>query len=152
MYLSDFSCKNVMLSLVKYGWYWYLYWNKIPQPTRVSRLGDSFISHIFEMISYFNFSICSWESPEYFMIRLMSSASASIFLAISRTFWFMPFSMPSAIPSYFAVSMEFLISRYANLLASYSLISWGVNLAISASSKSQSKTLSHNSFGRWVSL
>ena len=35
---------------------------------------------------------------------------------------------------------------------SYSLISCGVNLAISASSKRRSKTLSHSSFGRWVSL
>ena len=46
---------------------------------------DSVISKI---ISYFNFSICFWVSPEYFMIRLMSTPSASIFLAISRAFWF----------------------------------------------------------------
>lgn len=63
-----------------------------------------------------------------------------------------PISKPSARPSCFAVSIEFLISRYAFLLASYSLISCGVNLAISASSKRRSKTLSHSSFGRWVSL
>ena len=41
--------------------------------------------------------------------------------------WFMPFSMPNSIPSAspscFAVSMEFLISLYAFLLASYSRIS-----------------------------
>ena len=53
---------------------------------------------------------------------------ASIFLAISRLL----FSMPSAIPSRLAVSTEFLMSRYAILLVSYSLISCGVNLAISA--------------------
>ena len=40
--------------------------------------------------------------------------------------------MPSAIPSRLAVSTEFLMSRYAFLLASYSLISCGENLAISA--------------------
>ena len=38
-----------------------------------------------------------------------------------------------------AVSTEFLMSRYAILLVSYSLISCGVNLAISASSKRRSK-------------
>ena len=48
--------------------------------------------------------------------------------------------------------LTFLMSRYAILLVSYSLISCGVNLAISASSKRRSKTLSHSSLGRWVSL
>ena len=59
------------------------------------------------------FSICSWVSPEYFLIRLMSTPSASMFLAISKAFSFLP--------SCFAVSIEFLISRYAILLASYVL-------------------------------
>ena len=91
-------------------------------------MGDFCLSVTSKIISYFNFSICSWVRPEYFMIRLMSTPSASIFLAISRAFWFMPFSIPNSIPSArpsclpscFAVSMEFLISRYAILLASYS--------------------------------
>ena len=68
---------------------------------------------IFYSISYFIFSICSWVSPEYFLIRLMSTPSASMFLAISKAFSFLP--------SCFAVSIEFLISRYAILLASYVL-------------------------------
>ena len=63
--------------------------------------------------SYYIFSICSWDSPEYFLIRLMSTPSASMFLAISKAFSFLP--------SCFAVSIAFLISRYAILLASYVL-------------------------------
>ena len=68
---------------------------------------------IFYSISYFIFSICYLVSPEYFLIRLMSTPSASMFLAISKAFSFLP--------SCFAVSIEFLISRYAILLASYVL-------------------------------
>ena len=71
------------------------------------------IFFFFYSISYFIFSICSWVRPEYFLIRLMSTPSASMFLAISKAFSFLP--------SCFAVSIEFLISRYAILLASYVL-------------------------------
>ena len=71
------------------------------------------IFFFFYSISYFIFSICSWVRPEYFLIRLMSTPSASMFLAISKAFSFLP--------SCFAVSIAFLISRYAILLASYVL-------------------------------
>ena len=99
-------------------------------------------------ISAFSCCISSADSPVISITVASSMPFVSIFLAISWLF----FSIPSAIPSCLAVSTEFLMSRYAILLASYSLNSCGVNLAISASSKRRSKTLSHNSLGRWVSL
>ena len=43
----------------------------------------------FYSISYFIFSICSWVRPEYFLIRLMPTPSASMFLAISKAFSFL---------------------------------------------------------------
>ena len=66
------------------------------------------IFFFFYSISYFIFSICSWVRPEYFLIRFMSTPSASMFLAISKAFSFLP--------SCFAVSIEFLISRYPSYL------------------------------------
>ena len=38
-------------------------------------MGDFCLSINSKVISYFQFSICSWVSPEYFMIRLMSTPS-----------------------------------------------------------------------------
>ena len=105
-------------------------------------------------ISAFSSFISSAVSPVISMIDASSIPFASIFLAISRLRRFMPsalpssqpcfipFSMPISIPSRLAVSTEFLMSRYAILLVSYSLISCGVNLAISASSKRRSKSVS----------
>ena len=76
-------------------------------------------------ISAFSCCISSADSPVISITVASSMPFVSIFLAISRLF----FSIPSAIPSRLAVSTEFLMSRYAILLASYSLNSCGVYLS-----------------------
>ena len=113
-----------ILMIVKNNYYWM-------EEERKKVSEELPVSYDIQFIFYFNLSICSWVRPEYFMIRLMSTPSASIVLAISRLLSFLPFfipnsipsASPSCLPSCFAVSMEFLISLYAFLLASYSRIS-----------------------------
>ena len=116
----------------------------------------------FQVYNTYPFSCCNSlsDNPVISITVATSIPFASIFLAISRLRWFIPFSIPfsipsaspSSFPSLLAVSIEFLMSRYAILLASYSRCSCGVNFAISASSKRRSNTLSHKALGRCVSL
>ena len=62
-------------------------------------------------ISAFSSCISSADSPVISKTVASFIPFASIFLAISKFRWVMPFSMPSAIPSRLAVSTEFLMSR-----------------------------------------
>ena len=51
-FVLQFSAERMWCpSRIKYGCYWYLYKNKIPQPTRVSRLGD--IYYILLILEYY---------------------------------------------------------------------------------------------------
>ena len=51
-FVPQFSAERMWCpSRIKYGCYWYLYKNKIPQPTRVSRLGD--IYYILLILEYY---------------------------------------------------------------------------------------------------
>ena len=91
-----------------------------------------------------NFSISSFDKSVIFMMISICIPAASIFFAIS----ILRCSLPSSRPSSFAVSSEFLMSRYALRLSSYSRNSVGVRRATEAAAKSLENIFSRRAAGR----